>query len=72
MNSYTVNKSIPLGDGRWLLLLNTTLLVFPFNRNSMHWTRAHDTLLSREVLALEPYRQKKGSNEAGKIWTDLA
>ncbi|CAH3132132.1 unnamed protein product, partial [Pocillopora meandrina] len=35
-------------------------------------TKAHDTLLCREVLALEPYKHKKGSNEAGKIWTDIA
>lgn len=40
--------------------------------NSMYWTKAHDTLLCREVLALEPYKHKKGSNEAGKIWTDIA
>ena len=38
----------------------------------MYWTKAHDTLLCREVLALEPYKHKKGSNEAGKIWTDIA
>ena len=38
----------------------------------MYWTKAHDTLLCREVLALEPYKYKKGSNEAGKIWTDMA
>lgn len=45
---------------------------FPFNRNSTHWTKAHDTQLCREVLALEPYKYKNGSNEAGKIWTDIA
>ena len=38
----------------------------------MYWTKARDTLLCREVLALEPYKHKKGSNEAGKIWTDIA
>ncbi|XP_044166330.1 uncharacterized protein LOC122950339 [Acropora millepora] len=38
----------------------------------MYWTKAHDTLLCREILALEPYKHKKGSNEAGKIWTDIA
>ena len=38
----------------------------------MYWTKGHDTLLCREVLALEPYKHKKGSNEAGKIWTDIA
>ena len=25
----------------------------------MYWTKAHDTLLCREVLALEPYNYKK-------------
>ena len=39
----------------------------------MHWTKAHDILLCREVLALEPYKHNlKSSNEAGKIWTDIA
>ena len=38
----------------------------------MYWTKVHDTLLCREVLALELYKHKKGSNEAGKIWTDVA
>ena len=32
----------------------------------------YDTLLCRKVLALEPYKHKKGNNEAGKIWTDIA
>jgi len=38
----------------------------------MQWTKNHDVLLCREVLALEPYRPKKGSCEAGKIWSDIA
>ncbi|XP_067042243.1 golgin subfamily A member 6-like protein 6 isoform X1 [Acropora muricata] len=38
----------------------------------MQWTKAQDVLLCRQVLALEPYKHKKGSNEAGKIWTDIA
>lgn len=38
----------------------------------MQWTKGHDVLLCREVLALEPYKHKKGSSEAGRIWTDIA
>lgn len=38
----------------------------------MQWTKNHDVLLCREVLALEPYKPKKGSCEAGKIWSDTA
>ena len=38
----------------------------------MEWTNAHDTLLCREVLYSEPYAAKKGSNDRGKIWTDIA
>ena len=37
----------------------------------MQWTKGHDVLLYREVLALEPYKNKKGSSEAGRIWTDI-
>lgn len=38
----------------------------------MEWTEMHDTLLCREVLLEEPYKFKKGSNERGKKWTELA
>jgi len=41
----------------------------------MQGTKAQVVLLCRQVLALEPYSCtsiKKGSNEAGKIWTDIA
>ncbi|KAK2555823.1 hypothetical protein P5673_022452 [Acropora cervicornis] len=40
----------------------------------MQGTKAQVVLLCRQVLALEPYSCtsiKKGSNEAGKIWTDI-
>ena len=36
------------------------------------WTEIHDTLLCREVLLEEPYKYKKGSNEKGKKWTEIA
>ena len=38
----------------------------------MEWTEIHDTLLCREVLLEEPYKYKKGSNERGKKWTEIA
>lgn len=38
----------------------------------MEWTEVHDTLLCREVLLEEPYKYKKGSNEKGKKWTEIA
>ena len=38
----------------------------------MEWTEMHDTLLCREVLLEEPYKYKKGSNEKGKKWTEIA
>ncbi|KAK2547243.1 hypothetical protein P5673_032908 [Acropora cervicornis] len=39
---------------------------------SMQWTREHDILLCREVLALEVYKHKKGTNEAGRLWDEIA
>ena len=38
----------------------------------MEWTEMHDTLLCREVLLEEPYKYKKGSNEKGKKWSEIA
>ena len=38
----------------------------------MQWSKQHDILLAREVLAMEACNYKKGSNEIGKIWTDIA
>ena len=42
-------------------------ILFIFIRKSMQWTREHDILLCREVLALEVYKHKKGTNEAGHL-----
>lgn len=39
---------------------------------SMEWTEAHDLRLCREVLHDEPYQRKKGSNERGEAWTQIA
>ena len=38
----------------------------------MQWTREHDILLCRDVLALEVYKHKKGTNEAGRLWDEIA
>ena len=55
-------------------LLTRTLVFysFIFIRKSMQWTREHDILLCREVLALELYKHKKGTNEAGRLWDEIA
>ena len=38
----------------------------------MEWTEIHDALLCRDVLLEESYKYKKGSNEKGKKWTEIA
>ena len=38
----------------------------------MECTEIHDALLCCEVLLEEPYKYKKGSNERGKRWTEIA
>ena len=38
----------------------------------MRRTEEHDILLLREILLYEPYNQRKGSVERGKVWDLLA
>ncbi|XP_065065313.1 golgin subfamily A member 6-like protein 2 [Rhopilema esculentum] len=38
----------------------------------MTWTKDHDVLLCREILAEEPYQNKHGSKERGKCWDKIA
>ena len=38
----------------------------------MYWTKDHDLLLIREVLAVDPYSQPKGSRERAKLWEEIA
>ena len=38
----------------------------------MEWTEAHDVLLCREVRFKEPYTFRKGSNERGKVWSEIS
>ena len=47
-------------------------ILFIFIRKSKQWTREHDILLCREVLALEVYKHTKGTNEAGRLWDEIA
>ena len=38
----------------------------------MYWTNDHDTLLSREILALDPFDTKKGTPMRGDKWKQIA
>ena len=38
----------------------------------MHWSKDHDILLVREVLAVDPYSEPKGSKERSKLWEEIA
>jgi len=39
---------------------------------TMHWTSDHDRLLVREVLAVNPHQEPKGSTERSKLWEEIA
>ena len=45
---------------------------FIFIRRSLQWTKEHDILHCQEVLALEVYKDKKRTNEAGRLWDEIA
>ena len=38
----------------------------------MEWTEDHDHSLCQEILALEPFKAKKGSIARGQIWDEIA
>ena len=38
----------------------------------MRWTSEHDILFLREVLVHEPWEQKYGSQQRGKVWEKIA
>ena len=38
----------------------------------MEWSARHDMGLCTEIVIIEPYKFKKGSNERGKLWTEVA
>ena len=38
----------------------------------MRWTKDHDLILLKEILLFEPYSQKRGSLERGRVWEQIA
>ena len=38
----------------------------------MEWTDAHDDLLFREILTVEPYQYKASTVKRGNAWTQIA
>ena len=38
----------------------------------MRWTKDHDLILLKEILLFEPYSQKRGSPERGRVWEQIA
>lgn len=38
----------------------------------MHWSKDHDILLVREVLAIDPFSEPKGSRERSSLWEEIA
>ena len=54
-----------------LILLDKLLFSFSFSQQ-MRWTSEHDVMFLREVLVHEPWKQKYGSQERGKVWEKIA
>ena len=54
-----------------LILLDKLLFSFSFSQQ-MRWTSEHDVIFLREVLVHEPWKQKYGSQERGKVWEKIA
>ena len=38
----------------------------------MRWTKDHDLILLKEIFLFEPYSQKRGSPERGRVWEQIA
>ena len=56
-----------------LILLNKLLFSFSFLfSQQMRWTSGHDVMYQREVLVHQPWRQKYGLQERGKVWEKIA
>ena len=47
-------------------------MLFFFCRAPFVWTDAHDELLVREILVIEPYKCKRGSAKRGDAWTEIS
>ena len=52
-------------------MLDKLLFSFSFSQQ-MRWTSEHDVIFLREVLVHEPWKQKYGSQERGKVWEKIA
>ena len=37
----------------------------------MRWTKDHDLILLKEILLFEPYSQRRGSPERGRVWEQI-
>lgn len=48
------------------------LFEFCFLPRSIEWTTTHVVLLCRDILVEAFYKLKKGSNERGRIWTQIS
>ena len=57
---------------RFYCILKSAYLTFSKCRSNMEWTEDHDNSLCQEILALEPFKAKKGSIARGQIWDQIA
>ena len=57
---------------RFYCILKSAYLTFSKCRSNMEWTEDHDHSLCQEMLALEPFKAKKGSVTRGQIWDQIA
>ena len=61
-----------MGTDNKLLESSFISVNFDFYNKPIYWTTAHDVLLCKEILVQEFYEFKKGSNESGRIWTQIS
>jgi len=55
-----------------LMLFYFVLTSFFFYRGSFRWTAEKETFLLREIRDVEPYKFKRGTNETGQAWSEVA
>ena len=41
-------------------------------KSTMEWSKAHDVLLCREMLALNPFKAKRKTTQRSKMWETIA
>lgn len=44
----------------------------PYFSGTFRWTDERNRLFLREVMVIEPFKYKVGSNDAGKKWNEVA